>query len=788
MWQRHQWKTSVCIVGIALAGLAVGTGCPGFDFLTGPPGPTGPEGPEGPAGSPGLPGRDAGNDLPGTVVTIMDVSGASPVEIGGPISVTFKTENDDGDTIPMDELDRFAIYVSGPSDNYQRVIPSQSDLEANAVSNGDGTMTYTFPDPFPSTYAAPLNDSPAFGSADGELAGMPTMPGTYTVGIEARQSFTVDGATVRDAGDATFDFAVGGATLAPRQVVLESNCEKCHNELTLHGSNRFSVTGCVLCHTKGAEDRTSSDPAKATPDTTILFANMIHRIHRGHGLPNVEATAKGPDPYRYEVIGYGESVHDFSDVAFPMMPGGTGFNQQTRNCDACHGGAAQGDLAYTNPTRAACTGCHDDVNFTTGTKLDPANVDVANGTLSASDLQNPGNRTLIGGLAHSFTDGQCTLCHTAGTALDPRVLHLPPLSNSANINGLTVQIVGTGGNSGADFFMPGDFPGVTFNLVDGNGSAVDISNVTSVNMVISGPVGNYQKIIPTDWTAGSTASIFSGGTGKGGVPNSGTGPFTYSSTEAIPANYPVPSNDSAAFDYANGWGELGGRPLVNGSYTIMVYAYRQFTVNSTTYRESSLPGIFAIRIGSSGSPGFYPGFVTDAKCNGCHGNLRFHGNTRRGVMACVTCHVAGAEDRANVVAGQTQAPEADTIDWKVMIHKIHNARELNVVKDGGKLDIVGYSFGQPANTGSVNDFSTGILPTMPGEAKHCAACHATDAWKTPVERTDVNIWKVACLSCHDSTAAATHAALNTLAVGQEACATCHGDGAEFSVEKEHAVP
>ena len=786
MLRRIGTRYGLLIAGVVIVGMSAGTTCPGLQF--GLPGPQGPAGPAGPSGPAGQPGRDASSALPGMVVTIMDVSGASPVTIGGPLSVTFKLEDDDGNAIATGELNRFSIYVSGPADNYQRVITPESDLDNNAVTNADGTVTYTFPGGFPTTFAAPPNDSSFFGSADGELAGMPATAGTYTVAIEARRSFTINGATVRDAGDATMDFAVDGATLASRQVVLEANCEKCHNELTLHGSNRFSVTGCVLCHVNGGEDRTSSDPAKATEGVSIQFANMIHAIHRGRELPRVAATAESADPFRLKIIGFGESVHDFSAVAFPMMPGGTGFNEQTRNCAACHGGAAQEGLAFTEPSRAACSGCHDDIIWSTGTKLDSSNGQVSSGTLPASLLNDPSVRTLVGGFAHSFSDDQCTLCHTAGTALDPMVSHLPPLSNSANINGLTVQIVGIGGNSGADFFMPGDFPGVTFNLVDGNGNLVDISNVTAVNMVISGPVGNYQKIIPTDWTAGSTASIFSGGTGKGGVPNSGTGPFTHVSAEAIPANYPVPSNDSAAFDYANGWGELGGRPLDNGSYTIMVYAYRQFTVNSTTYRESSLPGIFAIRIGSSGSPGFYPGFVTDAKCNGCHGNLRFHGNTRRGVMACVTCHVAGAEDRANVVAGQTQAPEADTIDWKVMIHKIHNARELNVVKEGGKLDIVGFSFGQPANTGSVNDFSTGILPTMPGEARHCTACHATDAWKTPVERTDVNIWKVACLSCHDSTAAATHVQLNTVGLGQEGCAVCHGDGKEFNVEKEHAVP
>ena len=219
----------------------------------------------------------------------------------------------------------------------------------------------------------------------------------------------------------------------------------------------------------------------------------------------------------------------------------------------------------------------------------------------------------------------------------------------------------------------------------------------------------------------------------------------------------------------------------------MVYAYREFEVADTTYRETSPPGLFQIRVGSAGAVSAYPGYVTDTTCNACHGDLRSHGNTRKGVESCVLCHTGGAEDRMNPLPGQMQDPVADSIDWKILIHKIHNARELDVVETGGNYDLIGFAFGQPPDTGNVNYFSTGLLPTMPGEARHCTACHAEDAWKTPVERADVNIWKVACTSCHDSNATAVHVQLNTLGVGQEACAVCHGEGAFFSIETAHRI-
>jgi hypothetical protein len=152
------------------------------------------------------------------------------------------------------------------------------------------------------------------------------------------------------------------------------------------------------------------------------------------------------------------------------------------------------------------------------------------------------------------------------------------------------------------------------------------------------------------------------------------------------------------------------------------------------------------------------------------------------------CHTAGAEDRPNVVAGETQDPAPDTIDFKVMIHKIHSARELSVVQDGGKYDIVGFAPAPaPSDTGEVTDFSHAYTPVMPNGPADCVACHATDAWKVPLMRDDVNVWKVACTSCHDSTAAAVHVELNTLGVGEEGCAVCHGDGKAFSVETSHTI-
>ncbi|MGD8450801.1 MAG: hypothetical protein PVJ57_03185 [Phycisphaerae bacterium] len=768
------WR-SLGILGLAVVVLCGLGGCP-LDLATqGPEGPEGPEGPAGEQGPTGPAGLDAGATPPETIVAVTAVNGGAAVTPGGAFSVTFTLEDDDGETIDFDDLDRFSIYVSGPASNYQRVIEPEGDADSVTV-NDDGSYTYTFADGMPSVYAAPYYDSAAFGTADGEMTGDALMDGTYTVGIEARRTFTVDGASVRKAGDVTADFAIGAATVSPRQLVLQENCNACHAELSAHGENRYKVTGCVLCHTAGSEDRTSSDAAKATTGVSIEFSELIHRLHRGAELREVAATANGADPYHYEVIGYGESVHDYSEIAFPFMPGGTGFNEQMRNCQACHGGATQEAEIYSesNLVRKQCQTCHDDIDFTAGTILDPDNAAVANGTLTKDQLSDAAYRTEPGGITHAAPDGSCTYCHGANQTWGVAAVHVPPAIDPTLAVDPQVVIQSVTGNSGSGFFAVGDTPVVTFQILDQSGTAVDISDYT-VNMVIAGPVENYQKIIP----AGSTSTVSL--KGAGGVPTTGTGPFTYTSPDAIPATYPAPLNDSADFTYADGWGELSGRALGAGSYTVMVYAYRQFTLDGTTYRDTSMPGVYAIRVGSAGTAAAYPGFVTDAKCNDCHGDLRFHGNTRRGVENCVVCHTAGAEDLPTPGSG-TQDPAADTIDFKVMIHKIHAARDLYVVQEGGAYDMVGHG-------NRLQDFSTGWLPSMPGGPAYCAACHATDAWNTPEERDDVGIWMVACTSCHDSPAAAVHVQLNTLAgTFSESCAVCHGSGAAFSVETSHASP
>src|SRR6185369_6072656 len=154
--------------------------------------------------------------------------------------------------------------------------------------------------------------------------------------------------------DAFYFVPSGGKKPDVREVVRTENCNTCHDPLEAHGGNRRDVRLCITCHTTRITDpATGASVPHIDPDTghNIGFPELIHKIHRGENLPSVEAGTP------YQIIGFQQGVNDYSTVVFP---------QDIRNCEKCHGGAANGDWAETRPSRLACGSCHDDVNFASG--------------------------------------------------------------------------------------------------------------------------------------------------------------------------------------------------------------------------------------------------------------------------------------------------------------------------------------------------------------------------------------------------------------------------------------
>ncbi len=270
--------------------------------------------------------------MPGCNVVITDVVGATgaggQVQAGNVLGIRFTVKADDGTDLYVPGLTNGQLYLSGPTDNYNRVIVPQTNVATAAFYLGGGEWGYYLP-AMPAVYAAPINDTPSFGVLDGELTGQALLSGTYTLGLQIVANYEIDNVSVRDAGSATYDVLYGAATtLEPRSLVTEANCSACHTEVRAHGGSRVHVELCMLCHTSGSEDRNVPAAAGGTPGVSVDFKVMIHKIHAGRSLPSVLGMATdltGARTYSnpiqpLEYVGYNNSVVDLSHVVFPVWP------------------------------------------------------------------------------------------------------------------------------------------------------------------------------------------------------------------------------------------------------------------------------------------------------------------------------------------------------------------------------------------------------------------------------------------------------------------------------------
>jgi OmcA/MtrC family decaheme c-type cytochrome len=227
-----------------------------------------------------------------------------------------------------------------------------------------------------------------------------------------------------------------------------------------------------LCHT----------PQTTDPDTgnTVDFKVMVHKIHQGSGLPSVQAGVP------YQIIGFGQSVNDFSSVVFPA---------DVRTCEKCHdpnSGAAQASAWLLKPSRAACGSCHDNVNFATGENH------------SADSLP-------------EISDNQCANCHTPQGELEfdasIKGAHtIPTLSTS--LPGTVFALIHV------DNGTAGKNPAVTFTIKDKSGVPIPLSAMARLALVMAGPTSDYASAIREDATKATT---------------NGDGSFTYTFQAAIPA-------------------------------------------------------------------------------------------------------------------------------------------------------------------------------------------------------------------------------------------------------------
>lgn len=165
--------------------------------------------------------------------------------------------------------------------------------------------------------------------------------------------------------------------------------------------------------------------------------------------------------------------------------------------------------------------------------------------------------------------------------------------------------------------------------------------------------------------------------------------------------------------------------------------------------------------------------VATASCNECHNKLALHGGGRIETKYCVTCHNPGTTD----------ANSTNTVDFKVMIHKIHRGHNLPSVVAGGEYAIWG-------NRDTKHDYSE---LGYPQDIRNCTKCHdPADAATPQAANFQTELSVETCGSCHDDVDFATgagHSAEN-FAAENGTCTTCHSDDTNFAptVAEAHVIP
>lgn len=494
---------------------------------------------------------------------------------------------------------------------------------------------------------------------------------THTIGGQIERDLSAYGFPDQYANDAVFSFVPNGSTVTNvRDIVNEASCNSCHNPLSAHGGPRKQIAYCVLCHT----------PQSTNPDSlnTVDMKVFFHKIHRGSSLPSVVAGT----PYYVEHRG---SRQDYSTIEFP---------QDIRNCTSCHAARpTQADNWKTNPSRAVCGSCHDNVNFDTG--LNHIN-------LIETD------------------DSQCKNCHVTSPTreFDASIVgaHTVP-NNSAMLPGIVLKIV-TVQNATA-----GNAPTVTYQVLDKKGNPVDVSKLSTFRLVMNGANVDYG----TNGFARVSETLTK-------VAGDSTGTYVYTMTNIIPA--------TATGSYTISLEAANNTTLLTG------------TTQQMAATDSAIPVEFYFSV--DGSPLVTRRqVVSTEKCAACHQNLAFvHGGTRPAAQECTICHNPTLQDGTSKdsvnFATQIHSIHRGTNLANPYILGTRNYQDLRFPGDLRDCSTchINNSY-QVDNIGAVAPVMTAgeFLPTTLPIAAACQGCHDDKATASHALANTTALGE-GCATCH----------------------------------------
>jgi OmcA/MtrC family decaheme c-type cytochrome len=485
---------------------------------------------------------------------------------------------------------------------------------------------------------------------------------------------------------------------------------------------------------------------------SIALRDMIHKIHRGRDLPSIVNGPVGAtygifSNFQREDIVFAEKIDEDTIV-------GVAFPRPLRDCDSCH---TQGETAHfylERPSAGACASCHDDVN--------PSLEETQAGPPGTNHFESRG-----------FPDGDCGFCHDpdSGVEFDVSVAgaHVVP-EQSTQLAGLNVEILGVTNHAA------GQAPVVSFRITNDAGTPLtDLSGLGTLSFTLAGPTSDYADLIRVSALGGAATGMITG-------PDS-SGVFDYALATSLPQD--------AAGTWAAG---------IEARRSVQLQTSTDETIS---INEAAPNPVVTFTVGDSTAL-VRRIIVEDANCQNCHGEFSrgfsIHGNLRNRVEYCVLCHNPNESDydrRRRDPEAVAMGDENETIDLKVLIHKIHTGEEL------AQKPYLVYGFGSTGFT--IHDFSDILYPS---DRRKCEMCHAEGTQLIPPLSSDnlgtlltsldpetgdevidgrLGAITAACTSCHDNDAAMAHAATQTDVMGREACEVCHSEGRDVAVSESHAI-
>ena len=638
-----------------------------------------------------------------------------------------------------------------------------TDINGVLVGHGDGTYTYTFFNDITktaagiATIAAAGTDVSALGDVSFSAANQ-AKPHRLTIEFYGNARGTGSGshANTPDGSNSAvtaeiakpiniiYDFvpATGAAPMATdpaREIVNVSDCNACHTTFNYHGGHRVDPRYCVTCHTdqfrfgttpttyNAAGTAFATSPANVNGTSQYQFDQLVHQIHMGDSL---------------KMAG-----HDVSTDSAGLVTNVT-YPQNVMNCATCHvAGATAPQTGNWNtvPSRAACGGCHDNVNFVTGKNHSSANLAMAN-------------------------DASCVSCHNA-TNIDITLSHVPTVVPDATNGGLTVAQGGVASNTHTNSsYLSGNFGNVTpgvvalkwnlksvtinatnnpvfvFNYLTPDGKPVVFNTYSATGAVTQemvGPLANYGNATfvgspafiiawsspqdgiakPADFNKEVTVALRAVWRGASAL-NTMTGPDANGYYTATLGNFVLPANlnlVSGGIGYTYGVVAAGTTQAIGTTDSLQM----------TQTNLAAFPYNTAVIAGTSTTVAFQGGITTPAnnvwvtaqnaagtkfasrraivdpaRCSTCHAQLgtftdsTFHSSQRNDANTCIFCHNPNGVDATS-----------GAYNIKDAVHSLHaSSKRMN-------------PFSWEVGSGHAY-WNT----TYPAKLNNCEACHVPGAY------------------------------------------------------------